>query len=98
MVYIIRENRTYDQVLGDMSEGRGKEELCIFGEKITPNIHKLARDFVLLDNTYCSGILSADGHNWSLSAIANDYLLEMVSMEPGAGVIEPPTFPWTEPS
>ena len=74
VVYIIRENRTYDQVLGDMPEGRGKEELCIFGEKITPNIHKLARDFVLLDNTYCSGILSADGHNWSLSAIANDYL------------------------
>ncbi len=74
VVYIIRENRTYDQVLGDMPEGKGKEDLCIFGEKITPNIHKLARDFVLLDNTYCSGILSADGHSWSLSAFANDYL------------------------
>jgi len=74
VVYIIRENRTYDQVLGDMPEGRGKEDLCIFGEKITPNIHRLSRDFVLLDNTYCSGILSADGHNWSLSAFANDYL------------------------
>lgn len=74
VIYLIRENRTYDQVLGDMPEGRGKKDLCIFGEKITPNIHKLSRDFVLLDNTYCSGILSADGHNWSLSAFANDYL------------------------
>ena len=74
VIYLIRENRTYDQVLGDMPEGRGKQDLCIFGEKITPNIHKLSRDFVLMDNTYCSGILSADGHNWSLSAIANDYL------------------------
>lgn len=74
VVYIIRENRTYDQVLGDMDKGRGDPELCIFGEKITPNAHKLAREFVLLDNTYCSGILSADGHAWSLSAFANDYL------------------------
>jgi len=74
VIYIIRENRTYDQVYGDMPEGRGDKNLCIFGEKITPNIHKIARDFVLLDNIYCSGILSADGHNWSLSAFANDYL------------------------
>ncbi len=74
VIYIIRENRTYDQVLGDMPEGKGKEDLCIFGEEITPNIHKISREFVLLDNTYCSGILSADGHNWSLSAFANDYL------------------------
>ncbi len=74
VIYIIRENRTYDQVLGDMPEGKGDASLCIFGEKVTPNIHQLARDFVLLDNTYCSGILSADGHNWSLSAFANDYL------------------------
>ena len=74
VIYIIRENRTYDQVLGDIPEGKGDKNLCIFGEKITPNIHKLVRDFVLLDNIYCSGILSADGHNWSLSAFANDYL------------------------
>lgn len=74
VIYLIRENRTYDQVLGDMPEGEGNKDLCIFGEKITPNTHKLSRDFVLLDNTYCSGILSADGHNWSLSAFANDYL------------------------
>jgi YVTN family beta-propeller protein len=74
VVYIIKENRTYDQVLGDMREGNGSASLCIFGEKITPNQHKIARDFVLLDNTYCSGILSADGHNWSTAAFATDYL------------------------
>lgn len=74
VVYIIKENRTYDQVLGDMPEGNGNADLCIFGEKFTPNHHKIAREFVLLDNTYCSGILSADGHNWTGSAMANDYL------------------------
>ncbi len=74
VVYVIKENRTYDQVLGDLPQGRGHEPLCVFGEKITPNQHALARQFVLLDNTYCCGILSADGHNWSASAIANEYL------------------------
>jgi len=56
VVYVIKENRTYDQVLGDMPEGNGDPGLCIFGERITPNQHKLAREFVLLDNTYCAGI------------------------------------------
>jgi YVTN family beta-propeller protein len=74
VVYIIKENRTYDQVLGDMAEGNGASNLCVFGEYITPNQHKIARDFVLLDNTYCSGILSADGHQWSTTAFATDYL------------------------
>lgn len=74
VVYIIKENRTYDQVLGDMGQGRGDPKLCIFGQSITPNQHKLASEFVLLDNTYCAGILSADGHNWSTSAFANEYL------------------------
>ncbi|MCX8157234.1 MAG: bifunctional YncE family protein/alkaline phosphatase family protein [Verrucomicrobiae bacterium] len=74
VVYIIKENRTYDQVLGDMPEGRGNPELCIFGEKITPNHHALAREFVLLDNTYCSGILSADGHQWTDTGITTDYM------------------------
>ncbi len=74
VVYIIKENRTYDQVLGDMPEGNGDASLCIFGENITPNQHKLARDFVLLDNTYCAGILSADGHQWSTTALATDYM------------------------
>ena len=73
-VYIIKENRTYDQVLGDMPQGNGAPELCIFGEKISPNHHQLARQFVLLDNAYCSGVLSADGHQWADSALVNDYL------------------------
>jgi YVTN family beta-propeller protein len=74
VIYIIKENRTYDQVLGDIKEGNGDPELCIFGAQITPNQHRLARDFVLLDNTYCSGILSADGHQWANTAFATDYL------------------------
>jgi YVTN family beta-propeller protein len=74
VVYIIKENRTYDQVLGDMKEGNGDPSLCVFGERVTPNHHKLARQFVLLDNTYCSGVLSADGHQWADTAIATDYM------------------------
>ncbi|MCC7399430.1 MAG: bifunctional YncE family protein/alkaline phosphatase family protein [Planctomycetes bacterium] len=74
VVYVIKENRTYDQVLGDMAEGNGDARLCTFGEQITPNQHALARQFVLLDNTYCCGILSADGHQWTTSAFGTDYL------------------------
>ena len=72
--YIIKENRTYDQVLGDVKEGNGDTSLVLFGEKITPNQHKLANEFVLLDNFYVDGEVSADGHNWSTSANATDYL------------------------
>jgi DNA-binding beta-propeller fold protein YncE len=72
--YIIKENRTYDQVLGDMPEGNGDTSLVLFGEKITPNQHKIAKEFVLLDNFYADGEVSADGHNWSTSAHATDYL------------------------
>jgi YVTN family beta-propeller protein len=74
VVYIIKENRTYDQILGDVKAGNGDPALCIFGENVTPNQHKLVREFVLLDNTYCSGILSSDGHQWSTSAFGTDYL------------------------
>ncbi len=74
VVYIIKENRTYDQVLGDVPEGNGNPSLCLFGEEVTPNQHKLVKEFVLLDNVYCSGILSADGHQWSMSAFGTDYL------------------------
>ena len=72
--FIIKENRTYDQVLGDMKEGNGDPSLCLFGEKITPNQHALAREFVLLDNFYVNGEVSADGHNWTMGGYANDYL------------------------
>ena len=72
--YIVKENRTYDQVLGDIKEGNGDTSLVLFGEKVTPNQHKLVKDFVLLDNFYVDGEVSADGHNWSLGAYATDYL------------------------
>jgi YVTN family beta-propeller protein len=72
--YIIKENRTYDQVLGDMPEGNGDPKLVLFGENVTPNQHALAREFVLLDNFYTDGEVSADGHNWSMGAYATDYL------------------------
>ena len=72
--YIIKENRTYDQVLGDMTEGNGDSTLCLFPERVTPNQHAIAREFVLLDNFYVDGEVSADGHNWSMGAYATDYL------------------------
>jgi YVTN family beta-propeller protein len=74
VIYIIKENRTYDQVLGDVTNGNGEADLCVFGENVTPNQHKFVHDFVLLDNTYCCSALSADGHNWADSGIATDYL------------------------
>lgn len=74
VIYFIKENRSYDQVFGDMVEGQGSPELCVFGKRVTPNQHKLVSEFTLLDNTYCSGIMSADGHQWTDSAIANDYI------------------------
>ncbi|MGE3106891.1 MAG: alkaline phosphatase family protein [Phycisphaerales bacterium] len=74
VVYIIKENRTYDQVLGALGRGNGDPSLCIFGRDITPNHHALAEQFVLLDNTYCCGILSADGHQWSTTAYSTDYV------------------------
>ena len=72
--YIIKENRTYDQVLGDMPEGNGDPTLCLFPEKITPNHHQLAREFVLLDNFYVESEVSADGHEWTMGAYATDFV------------------------
>ena len=72
--YIVKENRTYDQILGDVSAGNGDTSLALFGGKITPNQHALANEFVLLDNFYVDGEVSADGHNWTLGGYANDYL------------------------
>jgi YVTN family beta-propeller protein len=74
VIYIIKENRSYDQVFGDVTNGNGDPDLCVFGERVTPNEHKLVREFTLLDNTYCSGILSADGHNWTDTGLVTDYL------------------------
>ena len=70
--YILQENRTYDQVLSDMPGGNGDTSLLLFGRQVTPNHHALADDFVLLDNFYVDGEVSADGHNWSMGAYATD--------------------------
>jgi YVTN family beta-propeller protein len=72
--YVIKENRTYDQVLADVKGGNGDTSLLLFGKNITPNQHALAESFVLLDNFYVNAEVSADGHNWSMGAYANDYL------------------------
>jgi hypothetical protein len=74
IVYIIKENRTYDQVLGDMKKGDGDPGLCIYGEDITPNTHKLADEFILLDNFHVSGKCSAEGHQWTDASIVTDYI------------------------
>jgi YVTN family beta-propeller protein len=74
VIYIIKENRTYDQVFGDIKEGNGDPSLVMFGEQVTPNHHKLAREFVLLDNLYCNGQVSRDGHPWSTMAYHTDYI------------------------
>jgi len=74
VIYIIKENHTYDLDLGDMPEGNGDPKLCLFGEDVTPNEHALAREFVLLDNTYTSGTNSADGHQWTSAALCNAYM------------------------
>jgi len=77
IIYIVKENRSYDQVLGDIKEGNGDASLVLFGENVTPNQHKLARQFVLLDNFYVNSDVSADGHCWSTAAIATDYIQKM---------------------
>ncbi len=74
VIYIIKENRTYDQVFGDMPRGNGDPSLVMFGAEVTPNHHKLAEEYVLLDNLYCNGHVSADGHPWSTMAYNTDYV------------------------
>jgi YVTN family beta-propeller protein len=79
VIYIIKENRTYDQVFGDLAasanpKGNGDPKLCMFPRSVTPNHHKLAEEFVLLDNLYCNGQVSRDGHPWSTAAYATDYI------------------------
>jgi DNA-binding beta-propeller fold protein YncE len=74
VIYIIKENRTYDQVFGDMPEGNGEPSICLFPEAVTPNHHALVREFVLLDNFYVESEVSADGHEWSMGAYASDFV------------------------
>ena len=73
-IYVIKENRTYDQTLGDVSEGNGDSKLCLFPEQVTPNLHKLVHQFVLLDNFYADAEVSAGGHEWSMGAYATDFV------------------------
>ena len=84
-LYIIKENRTYDQVLGDMPQGNGDPGLCLFPEQITPNHHALAREFVLLDNFYVESEVSADGHEWTVGAYATDFVEKTWPMSYGHG-------------
>ena len=74
VVYIIKENKTYDQVFGDIAGARGDKDLCTYGANVTPNQHRLAQDFVLLDNYYVSGKSSAEGHQWTDAAMVSDYI------------------------
>lgn len=74
VLYIIKENKTYDQIFGDLEKGNGDPKLCILGEKVMPNHRALAREFTLFDNAYVSGTNSGDGHQWSTQAVADDYV------------------------
>ena len=73
VIYIIKENRTFDQVLGDLPGGNGDPSLVLFGQAVTPNQHALAQRFVLLDNFYCSAEVSGDGWNWSTAGVADEF-------------------------
>lgn len=91
--YVIKENRTYDQVLGDIPEGNGDESLCLFSDKITPNHHALAREFVLLDNFYAESEVSADGHEWTMAAYANDFVEKAWPLDYRSGGLEKIGYP-----
>ncbi|HYR57465.1 MAG TPA: alkaline phosphatase family protein, partial [Chthoniobacteraceae bacterium] len=85
VIYIIKENRTYDQVLGDLKQGNGEADLCLFPERVTPNLHAIAREFVLLDNFYVDAEVSADGHEWSMGAYATDFVEKSWPLSYGHG-------------
>lgn len=92
-IYIVKENRTYDQVFGDLPQGNGDPSLCIFPERITPNQHRLARDFVLLDNFYANAEVSADGHEWSMAAYSSDFVEKMWPLTYGHNEMKKFPFP-----
>ena len=81
VIYVVKENKTYDQVLGDLEVGNGDPALVVFPEAITPNHHRLARQFVTLDNTFCSGEVSGDGWNWSAAARVTDSEQKTIQMD-----------------
>jgi DNA-binding beta-propeller fold protein YncE len=77
VIYILKENRTYDQVFGKIGKGNSDPALCLFDESVAPNHYKLARQFILFDNFYVNADVSADGHNWATASIAPDYTQKM---------------------
>lgn len=83
VIYIIKENRTYDQVLGDMAEGNGDPSICLFPEAITPNAHALARRFVLLDSLFANAEVSASGHEWSMAGYSSEFVEKSWPVEYG---------------
>jgi DNA-binding beta-propeller fold protein YncE len=83
VIYIIKENRTYDQVFGDLPQGNGDRRLCLFPQAATPNHHKLANEFVLLDNFYAEAEVSAQGHEWSMGAYSSDFVEKMWPLDYG---------------
>jgi len=97
VLYIIKENRTYDQVFGDLPQGNGDPALCLFGRDITPNQHKIAEEFVLLDNLYCDAEVSRDGHSWSNAAYATDFVEKLWPMN-YAGLGDAPYTAAAEPA
>jgi DNA-binding beta-propeller fold protein YncE len=80
VIYIVKENRTYDQILGDLDRGNGDPALALFGEATTPNFHKISQEFVDLDNFYCSGDVSANGWPWSVGARETDFGIKAVPL------------------
>jgi YVTN family beta-propeller protein len=80
--FIIKENRTYDQVLGDISKGNGDPRLCVYGRDVTPNHHALAEQYVLLDNFHTGGAISFDGHQWLMQAFVSDYVERAFAASP----------------
>src|SRR5262249_53414884 len=78
VIYVIKENRTYDQILGDLGVGNGDPSLTMYGAEVTPNQHALAKQFGVLDNFYVSGDVSGDGHVWSTSGSVSDYIAKTI--------------------
>ena len=74
VLYILKENKTYDQIFGDMAQGNGSSNLCIYPQFVSPNHHAVAQQYVLLDNFYCNGVVSCDGHSWSTEANSTDHI------------------------
>jgi len=88
VIYVVKENKTYDQILGDLDRGNGDPSLVVFPEHLTPNHHALARQFVTLDNTYCSGEVSGDGWNWSGAARVSESEQKTIQIDyAGRGLI-----------